>query len=347
MLRFLLPALLMSVAVPVAAQPSAEGRPIVIGASHTIPSHHLEGERVINIRLPGGYHGDPERRFPVLYLLDGGVEQDFPHIAGIVQSADLSWAFERFILVGMESVRRAFELAFPATDERYGEQQRPNGGSERMRAFIRHELRPWVEARFRTSGEDVLMGESLAGLFVVETLLRAPDLFDTYIAISPSLWWNREQLAAEATRLLARHDAAPRRLYLTVADEGGTHRRGIDTLVAALDAHAPPTLDWRFIDRADSETHGTIYHEAALDALRSLYPEPFRAGTSERYPWLLTAPPPPFSDDARRSLDAGECSREIARRTTLAEINRDPAYWRGMCVIVDYGPALPERRPRR
>lgn len=348
-------ALLVAAAPAAAVQPASppplpgppDGTPIAIGTSYTIQSRHLEGARVVNIRLPAGYRADPQRRYPVVYLLDGGAEQDFPHIAGIAQHADVSWTFGPFILVGVQSVRRPFELTFPASDERYGERQRPNGGSERMRAFLRDEVRPFVEARVRASGEDVLMGESLAGLFVVETLLRAPAMFDSYVAISPSLWWNRGQLAAEAPGLLARHDRAPRRLYLTVANEGGTHRAAIDRLVAALEAAAPPTLDWRFVDRSASETHGSIYHGAALDALRALFPIPYREGFSPQAPWLYEGELPPLSADARRSLEAGECTTAIARRTTLAEIAANDAYWRGMCVIVDYGPALPERRSRR
>jgi hypothetical protein len=347
MRAFLLPLLLsLGLGAPAAAQ-APEGTPIVIGTGHSIQSRYLEGPRVINIRLPAGYEQQPDRRFPVLYLLDGGADQDFPHIAGIAQHADLSWTFEPFILVGVQSVRRPFELAFASSDERYDEYQRPNGGSERMRAFLREEVRPFVEGRVRASGEDMLMGESLAGLFVVETLLRAPDMFDTYIAISPSLWWNRESLASEAPGLLARHDASPRRLYLTVANEGGTHRRAVDSLVAALDAQAPAGLDWRFIDRSASETHGSIYHEAALDALRSLYPLPFREGPASRYPWFFTSEPPPLSPDAEANIALGDCTPAIARRTTMAEIAANPVYWRGMCVIVDYGPALPERRSRR
>jgi hypothetical protein len=347
MLRCLLAFPLLLVAVPAFAQAAADGAPISIGTSHSIESRHLGGPRTISIRLPAGYAQQPHRRWPVLYLLDGGVEQDFPHIAGIAQHADISWTFEPFILVGIESVRRPYELTFPASDERYGERQRPNGGSEAMRAFLREEVRPFVEARVRASGEDILMGESLAGLFVVETLLRAPDLFDSWIAISPSLWWNRASLVADAPLLLARHGAEPRRLYLTVGNEGGTHGAAIARFVDALDAHAPAGLDWRFVDRSRAETHASIYHAAALDALRSLYPMPYREGFSPETPWLYEDALPQLGADAQRNLEAGECTAAIARRTTLAEIAANEAYWRGMCVIVDYGAGLPERRRRR
>jgi predicted alpha/beta superfamily hydrolase len=67
-----------------------------------------------------------------------------------------------------------------------------------FRNFIRRELMPQVKTRYRTTDETAVIGESLAGLFVVETLLIEPDLFDTYIAFDPSLWWNREHLVRSA-----------------------------------------------------------------------------------------------------------------------------------------------------
>ncbi|MXP10141.1 hypothetical protein [Pseudoblastomonas halimionae] len=78
-------ALLM--ATPAAAQP-ADGEPVTIGTTYTIPATAFEGERRMTVRLPAGYVEQPEMRFPVVYVIDGGPEQDFPHIAGIAQSRD-------------------------------------------------------------------------------------------------------------------------------------------------------------------------------------------------------------------------------------------------------------------
>ena len=73
-----------------------------------------------------------------------------------------------------------------------------SGGSAAYRRFLAEELKPWIAARYRTSGETALIGESLAGLFVVETFLKQPVLFDAYIAASPSLWWDDQSLARGA-----------------------------------------------------------------------------------------------------------------------------------------------------
>jgi predicted alpha/beta superfamily hydrolase len=78
------------------------------------------------------------------------------------------------------------------------------GGADRFRDFLRDELKPFIDSRYRTTAESALIGESLAGLFVIETFLFEPTLFDSYIAADPSVWWN-EQIGArpEAARRVA------------------------------------------------------------------------------------------------------------------------------------------------
>lgn len=115
--------------------------------------------------------------------------------------------------------------------------------------------------------EPLTVGESLAGLFVVETLLTEPDLFDTYIAIDPSLWWNDGKLTAAAADRV-KH-AAGRSIFLASSDQpeiAESTRRLADTLAA----HEPPEVRW-YYEAMPEETHATIYHPAALRAFRKLF----------------------------------------------------------------------------
>lgn len=250
----------------VLAQPA--GKPIVVGQSHIIPSKIMGQERTINIWLPPGY-GDGKTRYPVLYLLDGGIQQDFHHISGLAQLGTIIGTTRDMIVVGVESVDRRNELAFPPVADAALKNDYPTAGqSERFRRFLAEELKPWVRVNYRTSGEDAIIGESLAGLFVVETLLRRPDLFDTYIAISPSLWWDKEALVGAAPALLPK--AGGRTLWLTVADEKGM---GVEPFVAQLKARAPGDLKWIYRPRPN-DSHATIYHGAALAAIRELFAVP-------------------------------------------------------------------------
>ena len=74
---------------------------------------------------------------------------------------------------------------------------------------------PAVRARYRTTDETAIVGESLAGLFVVETFLVEPELFDTYIAFDPSLWWNAHTMLDSASDRLRRRPAMKKTLYLS------------------------------------------------------------------------------------------------------------------------------------
>jgi len=298
MKRGLMTALALASAFPAMAQggqPVAES-PIVIGRSITIPSSVLGQPRRLNVYVPPSYVAGG-RRYPVLYVLDGGAEQDFHHISGLAQLASVNGATQDLIVVGVETQDRRRELAFPAAEPRYRQEWPTHGRSADFRRYLQQEVIPFVEKGWRTSGESALMGESLAGLFVVETLLRQPGLFDRYIAISPSLWWDGGALTREAPALLARHDATPRTLWLTMADEGGTMETATNRLVAALKANAPPNLRWTYAPRP-GETHATIYHPAALDAIRTFYSVPPETGGP--CPWWLCEPVGTAQDTAKR-----------------------------------------------
>jgi uncharacterized protein len=254
---------------PVPAPPN-DGRPIVIGQSYLLPSAILKDQRRINVYLPQDY-GDPARRFPVLYLLDGGEKEDFHHITGIAQVSGAYGATQELIVVGIEGVDRKHDLTSPSADPADVKLVPTSGGAAAYRRFLVEELKPWVAAHYRVSGHTALMGESLAGLFTVETFLTAPASFDDYIAASPSLWWNRQALSREARADLRSGDFSGRRLWFAVGDEGAGMQEAVDRLRAALAAVNPPGLLWTY-DPRPTERHDSIYHPVAMTAIRALYP---------------------------------------------------------------------------
>lgn len=272
----------------VARADEPQSTPVVIGQTWTLDSAVLRMPRKISIYLPPSYAGG-ENRYPVLYLVDGGEQQDFHHISGLAQLATISGATQEFIVVGIETTDRTNELTYPATDPRYVKKWPTLGGAPAFRRFIAQEVQPFVDDRYRTSGETALMGESLAGLFVVDTFLRQPGLVDRYVAVSPSLWWDSGSLATQAPALLAAQDGADRTLWLTIADEGGSMQTATDRLVAALKAAPPKGLKWSYAARP-TETHASIYHGAALDALRSLWGLDTHYGDGSTPWWLEDAP---------------------------------------------------------
>jgi predicted alpha/beta superfamily hydrolase len=271
MLRIAAAVIALAFAAPATAQ-TVEPTPIVIGQSFALPSATYGGTREINVWLPPGY-GQSDQTYPVLYLLDGGQAQDFHHISGLAQLGTIVGATRDVIVVGVTSVDRRNELALPTDNPELIARYPTQGQSARFRQFLADELLPFVEAHYRTNGETALMGESLAGLFVVETFLKEPQMFDAYVAVSPSLWWDGGQLARQAGAHLRDHSNDPRTLILPLGDEGGEMQAAMDVLVGNLRDFAMPGLSWTYEPRP-TESHATIYHGAALDAFRRLYALP-------------------------------------------------------------------------
>ncbi|HVR95887.1 MAG TPA: alpha/beta hydrolase-fold protein, partial [Thermoanaerobaculia bacterium] len=137
--------------------------PLVLGETFTIDSTALGETRRINVYLPPGYADSPAARLPVLYMPDGGMAEDFLHIAGLVQISVTNGTMRPFLLVGIENTQRRRDMTGPTENEEDKKIAPRVGGSEAFRRFLREELMPQVKARYRTTQETAIVGESLAG----------------------------------------------------------------------------------------------------------------------------------------------------------------------------------------
>ena len=252
-----------------AADDPKKASPLAIGETFTVESKVLGEKRRINVYLPPGYADAKAERFPVLYMPDGGVAEDFVHVAGLVQVSVGNGTMRPFVLVGIENTVRRRDLTGPtenANDKKIAPQV---GGSAAFRKFIRTELMPEVAARYRTTKETAVVGESLAGLFVVETFFLEPDLFDTYLAVDPSLWWNDEKLVRDSTGWLRDNpQLSKKQLFLASSGEKGI-AEPTARLATEVVKFAPMRLRWHH-EKMPHETHGTIFHPAALLAFRKM-----------------------------------------------------------------------------
>lgn len=257
--------------------------PINIGISHEVRSASLGEIRTINVVLPPSYSKEPSRRYPVLYLLDGGLDQDLLHVAGVVHLGALWGRSADAIVVGIETKDRRKELVGPTTDQDLLKRYPTAGSSRKFRQFIRTEVKPLIEHSYRTNGRDAVLGESLAGLFVTETYLIDPTLFGSYAAVDPSLWWNKEALSKQASaKLGARQKSHP--LMLAIAKEQLEDSAASARLVSSLRKIGLP---YCHIRRPDL-THATIYQQLTPQALQYLLP-PLKSPPSE-YGFIVGCP---------------------------------------------------------
>ena len=246
---------------PILATIVLAAQPLVIGDTFTIHSKILDEDRRINVYLPAAYAAGTDVRLPVLYMPDGGVAEDFLHVAGLVEVLSGNGTMRPFILVGIENTERRRDLTGPTENANDRKIAPRVGGSAKFRAFIRDELFREIEKRYRTTKERAIVGESLAGLFIVETLVLEPSMFDTYIAFDPSVWWNDSKLVDEARK----RPPSDRTVYIALS------RDGIGPAEDAFVALMRETKGIRFhYEAMPEEKHSTIYHPAALRAFRTV-----------------------------------------------------------------------------
>ena len=256
----LLAALLVTLAAAIAGCRAAPADPLPEHETFTLQSQQLGELRRLNVYVPRAYRDDDTTRWPVLYMPDGGIAEDFPHIVQTVEQLIADGTIPPMLVVGIENTERRRDLTGPTAVASDREVAPRVGGSAAFRAFVRDELIPAVERRYRCNSQRAIVGESLAGLFVVETLLLEPLLFDRYIAISPSLWWNDRALVRQAAQCLDGMPPRPTRLFLASADEADIVPN-VAELASLLAAHAQPSLAWR-CEPMPGEQHHTIFRAA-------------------------------------------------------------------------------------
>lgn len=238
--------------------------PIPKHESLRIESKFVNEGRVINIWTPARYK-ELTDSFPVLYMPDGGIQEDFPHIANTLAKLIEDNKIPPFILVGIENTERGRDMT-GSSEAEYDKQFCPvTDGAKNFRAFISEELVPEIKQKYRTQDRKGIIGESLAGLFVMETFFTKPETFDFYIAMDPSFWWNNQYLAKNSNSLLSDFPDKDIKLWFagSSAEDISQFTRNVEK---TLKESSPQYLTWKYSDEPN-EKHNTIFRATKEKAL--------------------------------------------------------------------------------
>ncbi len=245
----------------------------VLGVTDELYSKQLGEKRILNIYLPEGYNEKDTIHYPVIYLLDGGADEDFIHVAGLVQFNSFEWInrVPKSIVVGIANTDRKRDLSFTTTLAKDKETYPTTGGSARFMAFIETELQPYIERNYKTNNTKTLIGESLGGLFATEVLFKKPYLFNHYILVSPSVWWDNGSLLKCKPAIISQHTT----VYIAVGKEGktpGAIPRVMETDARTLYDKVRLMKNTKvYFDYLPNESHATIGHQAILNAFKLVY----------------------------------------------------------------------------
>ncbi len=316
---------------------TAASQPVVVGQSHRLRSSVLNEDRTYRVHLPASYGWAKDRRYPVLYVLDGATH--FLHTSGSAGYLAAQGEIPEMIVVALDSTVRIRDF----TQSDWSSAWVGGGGAANFKRFLSTELIPNIERAYRTNGFRVLAGHSAGGQFVLYCLTSEPSLFQAYMAFSPSLDWDdnlpQKSLAKsfDSTRSLKAF------LYVARSDDSGRALEDYDRLVETLKTKSPQGFRWHSQPYPD-ETHGSIPLLAQIDALRRLYSgyrfhgdlvskgldfaEKHFEEVSRTVGWPLPVPESVINDFGYDALAAGKTEAAITlfTRNVLANPNSANAY---------------------
>lgn len=250
--------------------------PFILGQIIELQSKILSEKRILNIYLPEGYNPEDSLKYPVIYLLDGSSDEDFIHIVGLVQYNSFEWINQlpKSIVVGIATIDRRRDFTFPTTIQSDKKTYPTTGHSDNFISFIETELQPFIENKFKTTQPKTIIGQSFGGLLETEILFKKPLLFNKYIIISPSLWWDNGSLLKQNLELLNETFTQKIEIYIAVGKEGLTPTEiprvmevDANLLADKIKATKSKTINVLF-DYLPQENHATIMHQAVINAFR-------------------------------------------------------------------------------
>jgi predicted alpha/beta superfamily hydrolase len=236
----------------------------------TLKSKVLGEDRVILVRTPVGYETN-KLRYPVLYMTDGDAHMG--HTASTIEFLTGNGRIPEMIVVGVTNTDRTRDLTPAKSTQKNaaGELQFPTaGGADNFLKFFETELIPEIEKEYRVQPYRILAGHSFGGLFAIHALITKPTLFNSYVAVSPSLQWENAEALARAEEFLKNQKELRVTLYASIGNEPGGIGESFDKFKEALSKTNIKGFEWQ-AERMDDEDHGSVVLRSHYFGLRKVY----------------------------------------------------------------------------
>ena len=233
----------------------------------TIKSAVLGEDRAILVRTPPGY-ATSNLKYPVMYMTDG--DAHLAHTSGTIDFLVRNGRISDMILVGIPNTDRTRDLT-PAKATGPNATQFPTaGGADNFLKFIETELIPQIEKTYRVQPYRILAGHSFGGLFTVHALITRPELFNSYIAVSPSLQWADETTLKRAEEFFKTRKELKATLFTSLGNEPGDIGKDFVAFKELLSKTQIKGFEWQAEQMMD-EDHGSVVLRSHYFGLRKVY----------------------------------------------------------------------------
>ena len=206
-----------------------ENNNFTVGFEKISTSKILGEQRKVWVHIPnsnGGNENTDKVHYPVIYLLDG--DANFKDVVSMTEFMSNAGLCPPMIVVGVLHPSRMTDLTFGSDKETPG----IVGRGDKFMLYVEKELMPFIESNYPTATYKIIIGHSVGGLTVVNTLIHRPSLFNAFVSLDGALWWNNQQIVTEAKTILAEKNYKGKTLFMALANR---MERGMDTLKVQKD----------------------------------------------------------------------------------------------------------------
>ena len=236
----------------------------------TIKSAVLGEDRIVLVRTPAGYESN-KVSYPVLYMTDG--DGHMGHTASTIEFLTQNGRISDLIVVGVTNTDRTRDLTpVKSTDKDPGGNLRfpTSGGADNFLKFFETELIPEIEKQYRVQPYRIFAGHSLGGLFAIHAMITKPRLFNSYVAVSPSLQWENGEALKRAEDFLKNQKEFKATLFVSIGNEPGPIGESFDKFKDALSKSNIKGFEWQ-AERMADEDHGSVVLRSHYFGLRKVF----------------------------------------------------------------------------
>ena len=274
---------------------------LTIGTVDSIYSKVIKEQRPYLVYLPPSYKDTTytPQRYPVLYLLDG--DAHFHSVTGLLQilgtGVNGTFVVPEMIVVAIPNTNRMRDLSPTLVTAGYDGKPdttlKGTGGGPNFLSFMKNELIPHIDSTYRTAPYRIFVGHSLGGLMAFSALYTMPEVFNSYIAIDPSLWWDNRRLLKDGPAFFSKPTVPGRTLFVGQANTlvasdtaDNPHYNSIIRMNALIESENKAGVRYAF-KYYPNDSHGSVPLISEYDALRFIFdgysPDLFRALEDPNY----------------------------------------------------------------
>lgn len=234
----------------------------------TIYSNELKEKRALEIVLPVEYGKENVMSYDALYITDG--EWNTQIVTNISRFLEIQFIPANIIVSIPNVYKDGKNMRDRDLTPTHHAMWELSGGADKYYAFIKKELMPYINKKYRTSGLNTLYGGSFGGVFTMYSLLKDPRLFQSYLIADPAFHWDNRYMLKQTAEKLGQLNLKGITLLMTGRQGPPAVGMGIKQMDSILQQKAPVGFRWKTM-YYDDETHNSMIFRTLYDGLKYTY----------------------------------------------------------------------------